>query len=199
MIGPILGALAGLVAGYISRAFAQDWQPRRPDALTLASGVLGALLVSQHPFARGEISGVIVATILVGLLTLIAASDIRERAVYPLLVYPAVILTIVAAPSLGIWRIDAVKGAAFMALLFLLVYLAARVISGPGALGMGDVSVAVLVGAIAGLSRIDQALIILGFAGGLMALAAAIRARSFRTAFPYAPALCLGALGATMV
>jgi prepilin signal peptidase PulO-like enzyme (type II secretory pathway) len=135
----------------------------------------------------------------VGLLTLIAASDIRERAVYPLLVYPAVILTIVAAPALGIWRIDAFKGAAFMTLLFLLVYMAARVISGPGALGMGDVSVAALVGAIAGLSRIDQALIILGFAGGLMALAAAIRARSFRTAFPYAPALCLGALGATMV
>lgn len=199
MIGPVLGALAGLAAGYVSRAMVQGWQPRRPDALTLALGGLGAVLVSQHPLARGEWSGLIVATILVGLLTLIAASDIRERAVYPLLVYPAVIVAIAAAPAIGIWRIDALKGAVFMGLLFLVIFLAARFMSGPDALGMGDVSVAALVGAIAGLSRIDQALILLGFAGGLMAIAAAIRARSFRTAFPYAPALCIGALGATMI
>lgn len=198
MMGALLGALAGLVAGYVSRGFVQGWKLGRPDMLTLAFAALGAVLVMRHPLAEREPAGLIAVTALVAVLGLIAASDLRERAVYPLLVYPAVLLTVAAAPWLGIWRIDAVKGAIFMTVLFLAIYLVARVISGPGALGAGDVSVAALVGAIAGLSRVEHAIILLGFAGGLMALGAAIRARSFRTAFPYAPALCIGAFGATI-
>ncbi|MFN0071783.1 MAG: hypothetical protein ACKVVP_09885, partial [Chloroflexota bacterium] len=104
MIGAILGALAGLLAGYISRGLVQGWRLRWPDPLTLGLSLLSGVLVSQHPLARLEPAGPVVATVLVGVLALIAASDIRERAVYPILVYPAVLVVVAAAPWIGIWR-----------------------------------------------------------------------------------------------
>src|SRR5262245_17342832 len=107
MTGPILGAVAGLVAGYVSRCLVHGWRLHRPDPLTLGLAALSAVIVSRHPLAQGQPFGPIVASVLVGVLTLIAASDIRERAVYPVLVYPAVLFAIAAAPILGIWRIDA--------------------------------------------------------------------------------------------
>lgn len=198
LITLVLGGIAGLLAGYASRGLLDGWRSHRPDRLTWALAAVGAIILASHPLARRDPPHVAVLVGFVALLLLVSASDLRERAVYPFVVYPGVVAAIALAPWLGIWRIDALKGALAVAALFLVLYVVARLMSGPGALGAGDISVALLMGAIAGLSRIEPALILLGVSGGVMGLATALRARSLRTSFPYAPALCLGALAATL-
>ena len=94
---------------------------------------------------------------------------------------------------------DAALGAACCAALFAAFYVLGRLWYGPGALGGGDVSVAAFVGAVAGLSRLPTALVLASAISVGVALAVGLRARSRRASMPYAPALCLGALGSTLV
>jgi leader peptidase (prepilin peptidase)/N-methyltransferase len=131
---------------------------------------------------------------LVALLFLVAASDIRERAVYPAIVYPGVIFAAAIGFVLGTPLIDALLGVAVSVGVFAAAYVVARVRYGPGAFGVGDVSVAALMGAVVGLSRLPLALVLVCLAGGLIAVLAVVRTRSLRSVVPYAPALCAAAL-----
>jgi leader peptidase (prepilin peptidase)/N-methyltransferase len=119
--------------------------------------------------------------------------------VYPWIVYPGVVLALLAAPLLGLWIVDAIFGTVVSVALYAIFYGLARLRYGAGGLGAGDVSAAALLGAVVGWSGLPLALFLVSMIGAGIAIVVGIRARSLRASFPYAPAICLGALGATLV
>jgi prepilin signal peptidase PulO-like enzyme (type II secretory pathway) len=199
IIPALFGSLVGLAAGEASRVLLAGRSSRLPDRFSWLLTAGGALAVALHPAAREDLFRLAAVLALVGTLLFVLASDVRERAVYPAVVYPGVALMVAIAPLLGISVIDAVFGAAAAGGLFAGFYLLARLRYGPGALGAGDISAAALLGAAVGLSRLFPALALVGAIGVAMALAVGLRARSLRATFPYAPALCLAALATILI
>jgi leader peptidase (prepilin peptidase)/N-methyltransferase len=199
IIPALFGSVVGLAAGEASRALSAGRTGRLPDRMSwlLAGG--GALAVAVHPAAREGLLPAAAILGLVGILLLVLASDVRERAVYPAVVYPGIALAVATAPILGSSVINALIGAVAGGGVFTAFYLVARLRYGAGAFGAGDISAATLLGAVVGLSRLFPALALVGVIGVAMALSVALRARSLRATFPYAPALCLAALVTTII
>jgi prepilin signal peptidase PulO-like enzyme (type II secretory pathway) len=194
-----LGGLAGLVAGEASRSLAyRRGRSGRPDVLSVVLAAGGSLALAVWPPEQGDVPTTLVRAGLLMLLALVLASDLRERAVYPAIVYPAIVCLALAAPLLGTSVVDALSGAAVSGGVFAILYVVARVAYGPDALGEGDVSVAVLLGVVVGLSRLPLAILLVSIFGASLALVAAVRARSLRASFAYAPALSLAALATSM-
>jgi prepilin signal peptidase PulO-like enzyme (type II secretory pathway) len=132
-------------------------------------------------------------------LLMVLACNVRQRAVYPAMVYLGVVLAVLAGPVLGTSMAGALLGAAAGTALFFGVYLVAGLCYGAGAFGSGDVYAAALLGAVVGLSRLPLALALVAVVGVGLAVVAGLRARSMRVTFPYAPALCLAALVAPLL
>jgi leader peptidase (prepilin peptidase)/N-methyltransferase len=196
----VLGALAGLVAGEVSRSLADRRRRiRRPDLLSAALGTGSCLALAAWVPPVSDVPTTVLRVCLLLVLALVLASDIRERAVYPAIVYPAIVCSVLTAPLLGMSIADSVLGAAVGGGVFAALYLIARVRYGPGALGEGDVSVAVLLGAVVGLPHLPLALVLVSVFGAGLALVAAARARSLRASFAYAPALSLAALATMLI
>jgi leader peptidase (prepilin peptidase)/N-methyltransferase len=127
------------------------------------------------------------------LLLLIAVIDFRQRRVPNLVVLPATALALGHAWTVG--RLPAAAAGAVVAFLtFLALYAAGQRLYGAGALGMGDVKLAALIGALAGVERAPVVLLL----GILLAGAAAAgllltgRARPGDT-LPYGSFLALAA------
>jgi prepilin signal peptidase PulO-like enzyme (type II secretory pathway) len=196
----VLGGLAGLVAGEASRALAERRLRRvPPDGLSIALTSGSALALSWWTPPQVDPATTLLRTGVMTLLALVLACDIRERAVYPMIVYPAILGLTVAAPLLGTSIIDALVGGAIAGVLFALLYLLARMRYGSGALGEGDVTVAVLMGVVVGASRLPLALLLASSIGAVLALLVVARARSLRATFPYAPALSLATLATLLL
>ncbi len=196
----VLGAVLGLAAGEASRCLAQGKaRVRRPDLLSiLLAGGACLALAAWLPLDAHVPTIALRATLLL-VLGLVLASDLRERAVYPALVYPAIGCLAIAAPGLGLSITDSVLGAVAAGAVFAVLYLVARLRYGSGAFGEGDVSVAVLLGVVVGLPQLALALALVALFGAGLALVAAARARSLQASFAYAPALSLAALATSMI
>ena len=194
----LIGSLVGLAAGEASRGVAAGRYPLgRPDRLSWLLAAGGALALAAHPAWRNGLLPAASAAAVVGLLVLVLACDVRERAVYPAMVYAGVALAVASGPMLGTTVAGALLGAAAGTALFAGLYALASLRYGAGALGAGDVFAAALLGAVVGLPRLPLALALVATFGGGIALVVGLRARSLRASFPYAPALCLAALAAT--
>jgi prepilin signal peptidase PulO-like enzyme (type II secretory pathway) len=195
-----LGTLAGLLAGEASRALAERrFRRAPPDRLSIALAFGSALAFKWWTPPQGDPATTLLRTGVVTLLALVLACDIRERAIYPMIVYPAILGLTIAAPLLGTSVVDALLGGAIAGGVFALLYLLARVRYGSGALGEGDVTVAVLMGVVVGAPRLPVALLLASTIGAVLAVLAVVRARSLRATFPYAPALSLAALATLLV
>jgi prepilin signal peptidase PulO-like enzyme (type II secretory pathway) len=195
-----LGSLAGLAAGEASRALAcRHAALAWPDRVSLVLAAGAGIALSLWMTNPSDLATILVRVGLLMLLVLVLGSDMRERAVYPAVVYPAILGLAAAAPLLGTSVLDALLGGAMSGGLFGVVYLVARLRYGSGAFGEGDVSVAVLMGVVVGASRLPLALILVSSIGAGLALVAVVRAHSMRATFPYAPALSLAALGTLLL
>jgi prepilin signal peptidase PulO-like enzyme (type II secretory pathway) len=196
----IIGSLVGLGAGELSRAVAtRRYRLHRPDRLSWLMSAGGAAALAAHPaWHDGPVPSTAQAA-LVGLLLLVIACDVRQRAVYPAMVYAGVALAIVSGPILGTSMVGALLGAILSTVLFAGVYVVASFRYGTGAFGSGDVYAAALLGAVVGLSRLPLALSLAAVAGAAIAIVVGARARSLHASFPYAPALCLAALVAPVL
>jgi prepilin signal peptidase PulO-like enzyme (type II secretory pathway) len=200
LVSFVLGSLVGLVAGEASRGLAH--RPgfcTRPDLLSLVLSTGAGLTLTVWTTPQTDLPAILLRAGVLMVLSLVLASDLRERAVYPAIVYPAIVGLALAAPLLGTSIVDAVAGGLVAGALFIVLYLVARLRYGPGALGEGDVSVAVLLGVVVGLSRLPFALPLVSIIGAGLALVAAVRARSLRASFAYAPTLCLAALATSLL
>ena len=189
MLAAALGGLSGLLAGVVSRWLADGaW---RPDRFSLLLGMGGALAAGLQPALFADPLMAASSTAVLCLLIVVMASDVRERAVYPAIVYPGLAFLTATAPLFGRPLVDALLGALVCAALFGLLHLLARLRYGREALGDGDVAVAALLGAVVGFTQLPRALLLVGVFGALIALAVGVRSRSLRASFPYAPAFCL--------
>jgi leader peptidase (prepilin peptidase) / N-methyltransferase len=162
-------------------------RPTHAGAAALASIAVGAAcLLRLEPSALGAVQAAAV-----GLLVWLAALDLEFRLLPNRIVLPAagvvVVLTAILEPSLAAEHTLAALGAAA----FLLVAALVR----SGGLGMGDVKLGLLLGAILGASVLTA--LILGF-GAVAIVGLCLVARSGRSALkrelPLGPFLALGAI-----
>jgi leader peptidase (prepilin peptidase) / N-methyltransferase len=135
------------------------------------------------------------------LLMMILAIDLRHRQVYLVLGYGGIMLALLVAPlgmSGGVF--SAVVGSVIGGLAFGGLYLIGRAVyRGGEPLGTGDVTIAALLGAMAGFPGVFTALLVGIMAGGIFAVALLALGRGRKVFMPYGPAHCLGGLWAMLI
>lgn len=133
------------------------------------------------------------AMLFAGLLALVAVIDLERRIVPNVIVLPATAAAVVMATAQG--SVMSLAGAAVAFLLFLALYAAGRLVYGAGAMGMGDVKLAMFIGAVLGLAQMPYALALgLFAAGGAALLLLGIRRVRPGDAIPLGYCLTLGGL-----
>ena len=159
----------------------------RYPAIELASGVLAAGAIVGFGATWQGLSAAILGVALVPVVVI----DIQHRLIPDIIVLPAAVLALgaaVAADPRQWWvSLAAALGAAGFLLVLWLIY--------PGGMGLGDVKLALLLGAVLGASVIPALLI--AFAGGAalgIVLLARFGARARKMAVPFGPFLAAGSL-----
>lgn len=167
---------------------------RRPDwlaSLAPAGALVFAIVAALRPLGPELLALSGYAAVLL----LVAVLDLRDRLVYPWVIYPATFLAAILTPlalAQPIW--SGAIGALAGATIFLLFHFVARLLYREGdALGFGDVMIAGLIGAMAGFPGVGGALLLGTVLGGLGAALVGLVQRSRRAHFAYGPVLCLGA------
>jgi len=172
--------------------------PARGDVLLeLATvGIFGALSL-VWPLGTALVVHAAFAT----LLMVILAIDLRHRQVYLVLGYGGIALALLVAPlSMSGGLFSAAVGGMIGGLGFGGLYLLGRAIyRGGEPLGAGDITIAALLGAMAGFPGVFTALLVGIFAGGICAIVIMATGGSRKVFMPYGPALCLGGLWAMLV
>ena len=159
--------------------------------LEMATALMFAALAARWP------AGPVLAVHLgfAALLLAILAIDLRYREVYLVLGYGGIVLAVALSPlSMSGGLGSALLGGAVGTAAFGVLYVVGRLLYGGEPLGSGDVTIATLLGAMAGFPAVLSALLLGILAGGVGALAVLLRARDRRAVMPYGPALCLGGL-----
>ena len=135
------------------------------------------------------------------LLMMILAIDLRHREVYRVLGYGGIVLALRVAPlSMSGGLFSAAVGGTIGGLGFGGLYLIGRAVyRGGEPLGAGDVTIAILLGAMAGFPGVFTALLVGIMAGGIGAVILLALGRGRKVFMPYGPALCLGGLWAMLV
>jgi leader peptidase (prepilin peptidase)/N-methyltransferase len=130
------------------------------------------------------------------LLMMILAIDLRHRQVYLVLGYGGILLALlVAGFSMSGGLFSAAVGGLIGGLGFGGLYLLGRAIyRGGEPLGTGDITIAALLGAMAGFPGVLTALLVGIMAGGVAAVVILATGGGRKVFMPYGPALCLGGL-----
>jgi leader peptidase (prepilin peptidase)/N-methyltransferase len=127
---------------------------------------------------------------------LILITDLEHRLILNVVMYPAILLAIVASlfrPDMTWW--SALAGGAIGFVFFLGAALVGNVFFGSGALGGGDVKLAAFVGLITGFPLVIEALVLALLIGaGVSLILLATRLRGLRDYIPYGPFLIAGAI-----
>ena len=130
-------------------------------------------------------------------LLLVAATltDLRARLIPNALTYPGTLLALAASPLPGgVGLVPALLGALAAGGLATLIWLAGRLLYRRGdVFGLGDVKLALFIGAVTGLSRALTAMTAGIVIGGLLGALILLRGRTSRATMPYGPALAIGA------
>jgi leader peptidase (prepilin peptidase)/N-methyltransferase len=169
---------------------------RRPLLVEVGMALLFAMLPSLIP----NLATLIVNSFHIAVLVLIIVIDLENRLIFDVVTYPATVLAVVgslvvtrAENTLPLALVGAVAGYVF----FYILYWLAQLIygSGSGALGGGDVKLAMAMGAMLGFHRIFFALF-LGIAlGGVVTLLLLLSRRVNRyTHLPYGQYLALAGI-----
>ncbi len=172
--------------------------PARSDVLlelgTLA--IFAALTFTSPPGLGLAVHGAFAT-----LLMVILAIDLRHRQVYLILGYGGILLALLAAPhSISGGWFSAAVGGLIGGLAFGSLYLLGRAIyRGGEPLGAGDITIAALLGVMAGFPGVFTALLVGIIAGGIGAVVLLAVGRSRKVYMPYGPALCLGGLWVMLV
>jgi leader peptidase (prepilin peptidase)/N-methyltransferase len=131
------------------------------------------------------------------ILILVIVIDLERRLILHVVTFPTTIFAIAVGSwldSYNLWYL-ALLGAVAGYAIFYLLYLLGQWLFGPGALGFGDVTLSMTLGAMLGLHRLPFALIIGIFLGGAASLLLlATRRGKFGSRFAYGPYLAVAGL-----
>jgi prepilin signal peptidase PulO-like enzyme (type II secretory pathway) len=146
--------------------------------------------------SRFEVGQALLVSLLLGALLVCTATDLLRYRVPNVITYPSIVIALVAA----VFMPDAdLLGAVIAALAAGGMFLVLAVITN-GGLGLGDVKLAILIGAMLGLPAALQSLFLGVIAGGLVIfILFALGVVGRRSPVPYAPFLALAAIGVTLV
>lgn len=127
---------------------------------------------------------------------LILITDLEHRLILNVVMYPAILLAIVAGflmPDMTWW--SALAGGAIAFVFFLGAALVGNAFFGSGALGGGDVKLAAFVGLITGFPLVIEALVLALLIGaGISLILLVVRVCGLRDYIPYGPFLIAGAI-----
>ena len=165
-----------------------DWPKLGTD---VAAAVVVAIALVRHEFSFDGLRAVVFALALL----LILRIDWQNHLIFTITILPAIAVALAfnayASTDELLWSAGAMVGAG---LFFLVLFIAALAIYGKRALGLGDIWLAALIGAMAGESTITAILLgmFLAAFGGLFLILIRVRART--DYIPYGAYLCLGAI-----
>ncbi len=181
-------ALIPFLGGYQRMEGGIDW-PKVGTELAASLAVFIALLRSDFSF-----EGLRAAVFSLALL-LILRIDWQNHLIFSITIVPAILVALAfqtySSTSELIWSAGAMVGAAFF---FFVLFIVAILAYGKRALGLGDIWLAALIGAMTGQGTIAAILfgMILAAIGGLFLILIRVRSRS--DYIPYGAYLCLGAM-----
>jgi leader peptidase (prepilin peptidase) / N-methyltransferase len=203
--GLVVGGVYGLAADRLAARWPAhaDGSARRLDwrtaAIVLASAVTLALLLDRWPGTQDRV----VLGIYLGALMVLAATDLDQKLLPDVITLPLIPFALVMV-VLGIDPLLAGKDLALVSALAagigapLLLLLTDRLFG--GALGMGDVKLAVSLGLMCGVSRLLAGFLLASIAGAAVLLVLiGLRRISLRSAVPFGPVLiAAGVIGALL-
>ncbi len=145
-------------------------------ALVVALAVLGGGVLLEADLRPALRLAAFAITVVAGI------EDLRTRRIRNVLTAPALVLAMAGAPSL--------PSAALGVVVAPLPLLALAILQ-PGGMGMGDVKLAAVAGALAGLRAVPAWWVATALAGGFLAVVAIIRGGRRGSTMAYGPALVL--------
>jgi leader peptidase (prepilin peptidase)/N-methyltransferase len=169
--------------------------PKRDFLVEGVTTLLFALLPTLIP----EPVNLIVNSFFIAVLILVIVIDLEHRLILNAITYPVTALALLASlivsddqNTLPLSLVGAVTGF----VLFFLAYQFGKLLFGPGALGFGDVKLAMTMGAMLGFHRIFFALILAILLGGVVSVLVLIISRrvNIRTYLPYGQYLAIGGI-----
>lgn len=206
----LLAGAGGAILGVLADRLAVRWPEHEPDTpprgfdwrtgLVAATGAfVFAALVLRWPEPRDVlILGIFSAALLVLLATDLDQKLLPDVITLPLIAFAGAVLVLGWSPLLADKELALVSGVAAgiaaPALLFVTDYLL------KGALGAGDLKLAVSLGLLAGVSRLFSGFLIASIASSVVILALiALRRIGLRTAIPFGPVLIFAAFAAMLL
>ncbi|MCI0398324.1 MAG: A24 family peptidase [Chloroflexi bacterium] len=168
--------------------------PARPRTLLVEIGT-AALFALLPLFIKPGVD-LIVGAFYMAILILIIVIDLEHRLILHVVTLPTTAVALAASLIVSDNSLlSALVGAAFGLVFFYLAFLIGQKLFGSGALGFGDVTLAMTLGAMLGFHRIIFALVLGILLGGLWGLFALASGRiSRRTHFAYGPFLAVGGM-----
>lgn len=158
--------------------------------------IITPLIFAYLPLILTDWPTLIFVALYVAVLILIIVIDLEHRLILHAVTFPATALALVGSFFVNytnIWL--AILGAVLGFIVFLLFFLLGQFLFGPGALGFGDVTLSMTMGAMLGFPYIIFALVIGIILGGVFSLLLILsRRRSRRSYMAYGPYLALGGL-----
>ncbi len=191
------GYLANLAADRLPRGAAAEsmgarrlWRRRALPAVLIG---LFLLLALHYP---GEPARLFVSWCYAWFFSTVLVIDLETRRVLNVMLAPAALFAIGAGLWLGDPSLPGMLGGALVALLlFGGLYLLGRLLFGRGALGLGDVKLAVVIGLITGYPAVMQALLLGAVLGAVAAMYLLVTRRAgLKSTTAYAPYLAVGAM-----
>lgn len=157
-----------------------------------------ALLFATLPWLLPEPTTMAIYAFYLAVLILVIVIDLEHRLILHIVTFPVTAVALVASILLPneiitIW--SALVGAALGFLFFYAAYRLGQRLFGPGALGFGDVTLSMMMGAMLGFDRIIFALVIGILIGGVGSMGLVLaRRRSLRSYVAYGPYLAVAGM-----
>lgn len=193
------------VGWLVQRGRARNGQPLHWIylAVELLTGLVVMLLSIQHGLSAMFFYLTFVCTVLI----ITGAIDWLYRSIYTFLILGSVLLVLIAsAPLPEMTLLDAGLGAFTGGFAFMLLFLLARIIfpSHAAPFGLGDVYLAIFIGAAVGLPNLSNTLLYGIIMAGIVATGMVIAKRLLHKPgvpdyMPYGTYLCLGAIGYVVI
>jgi leader peptidase (prepilin peptidase)/N-methyltransferase len=168
--------------------------PTRHRALAVEIGC--ALLFGLVPLFIAAWTDRLIGAFYIAVLILVIVTDLEHRLVLHVVTFPVTAAALVASIPLSFNSLGLAAAGALVAFVFFyLAYRVGRRLFGPGALGFGDVTLAMMLGAMLGLHQIVFALVFGILLAGIWSLVMLTTRRMTRSSyFAYGPFLAVAGI-----